>query len=544
MYNILIVDDEQLMRSYLANNITAICPSYQITGIACDGIDAMELLKHRHFDLVITDIRMPAMDGLSLCKFIYETAPDTKIVIISGYNDFEYARTAIKYQVTEYLLKPLNDDNLYDVLMDVKESLDGNQKNLVPTSFGQNKEMTSLDVFSAFLLSIIEGNTNQVYTLYEAIEDRALNFMKQYACLVLFTIDELNLMLLHENNYDLTTHHLKLYKICQSFCNENNIVSVYDNHSCVLLFFSEDTLPALQESITRICCDLQDEFASNKLPKITIACGKYFSDIMDAPLSAMSAYDTLALTLKNLSNPIFYESYLKEEGFINQLNQISSKIYEDYLKNDTEHLYFSIQQFCNLFKKPITLSTMLRSGSYLIRYICSRSNIKAHYINGAYKELTMHVEQLMPHSEYRKEDIFNALCHTVSRLNSPNNRRMLSETNQIVNLATNYILKHYDEPLSLSLIADKIGVNSCYLSDLIHKNLGQSYSKYLLKIRMEQAVQMMRQNPGDKVYSIAGKVGFVSTKHFISVFKKYYGLTPTAYMEQSLNSVIPISYMN
>lgn len=117
MYNILIVDDEQLMRSYLANNITAICSSYQITGIACDGIEAMDLLKHRHFDLVITDIRMPAMDGLSLCKFIYETAPDTKIVIISGYNDFEYARTAIKYQVTDYLLKPLNDNNLYDVLM-------------------------------------------------------------------------------------------------------------------------------------------------------------------------------------------------------------------------------------------------------------------------------------------------------------------------------------------------------------------------------------------------------------------------------------------
>lgn len=108
---------------------------------------------------------------------------------------------------------------------------------------------------------------------------------------------------------------------------------------------------------------------------------------------------------------------------------------------------------------------------------------------------------------------------------------MLSETNQIVNLATNYILKHYDEPLSLSLIADEIGVNSCYLSDLIHKNLGQSYSKYLLKVRMEQAVQIMRQNPGDKVYSIAEKVGFVSTKHFISVFKKYYGLTPAAYME-------------
>ena len=539
MYNILIVDDEQLMRSYLANNITAICPSYQITGIACDGMEAMELLKHRRFDLVITDIRMPAMDGLSLCKFIYETAPDTKIVIISGHNDFEYARTAIKYQVTEYLLKPLNDDNLYDVLMNVKESLDSNQKSFMPIFPGQDKEMTSSDVFSAFLLSIIEGNTNQVYTLYEAIEDRALNFMKQYACLVLFTIDELNLMLLHENNYDLTTHHLKLYKICQSFCTENHIVSVYDNHSCVLLFFSENTLLALKENISRTCCNLQDEFTANKLPKITIACGKYFSDIMDAPLSAMSAYDTLALTLKNFTSPIFYESYLEEESFISRLNQISSKIYEDYLKNDTENLFFNIQTFCSLFNKPITLSAMLRSGSYLIRYICSRSNIKTHYINAAYKELTMHVEQLMPHSEYQTEDIFNTLCHTVSRLNSPNNRRMLSETNQIVNLATNYILKHYNEPLSLSLIADEIGVNSCYLSDLIHKNLGQSYSKYLLKIRMEQAVQMMRQSPGDKVYSIAEKVGFVSTKHFISVFKKYYGLTPAAYMEQSLNSVIP-----
>lgn len=533
MYNILIIDDEQLMRSYLADNISAICPIYRITGIACDGIEAMELLKHQHFDLVITDIRMPGMDGLSLCKYIYESSPGTKVVIISGYNEFEYARTAIKYQVTDYLLKPLDDNNLFDVLMNVKEALDEAGNDLPVPALDSYAKRSDYELFSDFLVHIIDGNMNQIFSLFEVLESHNITFMKQYACMILFTIDELSLMLMRKNSYDLTTHHLKLYSICQTFCSDKEIISVYDSQSSVLLFLTDESKKGLRAQILRICHELQQLFIACKLPHINITCGSYFSDIMDAPLSVTSAYDMLALILKDSSSPIFYESYLEQEDFICKLNQISSKTYEDYLKRDNTHLLFSLQTFCDLFHSPFTLSFLLRSGSYFIRYICSRSNIKIHYINAAYTQLTKEADKLISFPQINKEALSSVLHHTISCLNSPYHEKKLAGTNQIVTLATTYILQHYNEPLSLSLIADEIGVNSSYLSDLIHKSLGQSYSQYLLKVRMEQAVIMMKQQPNTKVYEIAEKTGFVSTKHFISVFKKYYGLTPAVYMEQS-----------
>ena len=95
MYRTLIVDDEPLMRTYLANNLTAICPFFSVTGIASDGKEAMYWLQKQRFDLVITGIRMPEMDGLGLSKYIYEAFPRTKVIILSGYNEFEYARRCI-----------------------------------------------------------------------------------------------------------------------------------------------------------------------------------------------------------------------------------------------------------------------------------------------------------------------------------------------------------------------------------------------------------------------------------------------------------------
>ena len=106
MYNILVVDDEKLMRTYLANIIPSLTDAYQVSGIAEDGREAIDLLNKQHYDVVITDIKMPEVDGLNLARYIHENHPDTVVIIVSGYNNFSYARKAIQYQVTDYLLKP------------------------------------------------------------------------------------------------------------------------------------------------------------------------------------------------------------------------------------------------------------------------------------------------------------------------------------------------------------------------------------------------------------------------------------------------------
>ena len=112
MYKALVVDDEPLMRDYLGNNLTQINEDWICEDTASDGIYAIQLLQNKEYDAVITDIKMPAMDGIELSKYIFNNLQDLPIIIVTGYNDFEYARAALKLNVIDYLLKPLRDEEL------------------------------------------------------------------------------------------------------------------------------------------------------------------------------------------------------------------------------------------------------------------------------------------------------------------------------------------------------------------------------------------------------------------------------------------------
>ena len=123
MNHILVVDDEPLMRTWLSKSIPKHSTCFDVPNTARDGIEAVEYLKQAAYDVVITDIKMPGMDGLSLAKFIQENYPDTVVIIISGFNDFAYARKAIQYGVKDYLLKPGMKEEMEAALNHVADEL-------------------------------------------------------------------------------------------------------------------------------------------------------------------------------------------------------------------------------------------------------------------------------------------------------------------------------------------------------------------------------------------------------------------------------------
>lgn len=112
MYRALIVEDEDLMREYLAGNLSAFCAEWRAADTAADGQEAIEKIEQQSFDGIITDIRMPVMDGLAMSRAIREKDPDIPILILSGYNEFDYARTAMRLNIFDYLLKPIDEQEL------------------------------------------------------------------------------------------------------------------------------------------------------------------------------------------------------------------------------------------------------------------------------------------------------------------------------------------------------------------------------------------------------------------------------------------------
>ena len=137
MYTALIVEDEPLMREYLLQNLSGIHREWRTGACARNGVEALELLQTRCFDLVITDIKMPRMDGLELAGYIHKRFPGIYMIMLTGYDEFEYARAAVRAGVTDYLLKPLKDAELHDVLNHIAEKLSG-------TAQHNDKEETSM----------------------------------------------------------------------------------------------------------------------------------------------------------------------------------------------------------------------------------------------------------------------------------------------------------------------------------------------------------------------------------------------------------------
>ena len=187
MNHILVVDDEPLMRTWLSKSIPKHSTCFDVPNTAQDGIEAIDYLKQAAYDVVITDIKMPGMDGLNLAKFIQENYPDTVVIIISGFNDFAYARKAIQYGVKDYLLKPLVDDDLIKLLNDISKRL---QKH-TPTLLANPTEEERSNPRAMLFRAILEDDSDGIYQVIKSFPARTpilcfrmLVSYKRHCCLL------------------------------------------------------------------------------------------------------------------------------------------------------------------------------------------------------------------------------------------------------------------------------------------------------------------------------------------------------------------------
>lgn len=532
MYNILVVDDEKLMRTYLANIIPSLSDAYQVSGIAEDGREAIDLLKKQHYDVVITDIKMPEVDGLNLARYIHENHPDTIVIIVSGYNNFSYARKAIQYQVTDYLLKPLVDKDLKELLDSVSTRLSSisGTSNWVIEDFSFEEKIKK-----ELLASIMDEDTAKTYSLFTQYEDIiSSNMMKSCGRLIRCTFDEIEQILKSGSPLNVTTDHLKLNVIINNTAKNFQYTALYNRNGCTWILCSDSTPENLIMNIKKFYKVIASKAASQRLPKLTGLVSGEIHDIMDLPSAAESINSMFPVTLFKPVYPVIEGMYRANSYPISTVNALSENIFSDYLTHSLNQLYKNTKEFWNLFKECQNYSTLLRCGSYLIQLIRDKAQITPVLIHNAYNELTRQINIYLPLGLPEETTAIQILVSTVSCLFTKEFADIIPESMRIVSSAKEYILSHFQDNISLSDVAEYCGVSNCYLSDLFHKTLNEPYSKYLLRIRMEQAARLLKKESNTmRVYEVAEKTGFNSAKHFITVFKKYYGVTPVSYARQN-----------
>ena len=531
MYTTLIVDDEQLMRQYLGSNLSDICPDFTVTGIASDGLEALELLKLQSFDLVITDIKMPEMDGLSLAKYIHEADLNTKVIIISGYNEFEYARTALKYGVSDYLLKPLSDSNILETLTKMKTILEtDSSRKLNSLTSNVYDDYSDAEVKAALLTAILKEANPSIQLLYSILQSRDLSFISAHASVLLLSLDDLYLLLYDRTPSENTSYKYELNEYCKNYCAAHGLTTTYDIYGNTMVLLSGKTEEEIISAADSIYNHIKQSLCADKPIKVICSYGYIVQDMMSLSSSYTSALEALTLTLINVASPISPNYFLSQRRFLQEINTICESLYSDYISKNSSKTSSDLYLYITLFEERININAILKFGTYLIRSLARTCNIKPEFTLAAFKELTRSIDCFINDKNPDKEATHALFLRIIRALAKDDIVTLIPETVTIVENAKEYICTHYHEQISLAQLADYLNVNPSYLSDLFSKNIGEPYTKFLVRIRMDQALKLLKSNPNEKIFKIADKTGFVSAKHFNAVFKKFYGCTPTEYL--------------
>lgn len=527
LYNILLVDDETDVLEAMKKKIDWEALGFCLAGTAENGQEALEMAEQLHVDVVMTDIKMPYMDGLTLCKKLKENYRNIKVVIYSGFDDFEFAREAVHLEAEEYLLKPISSKDMENVFGKIKKKLD--------EEFNQHRNVNKLYEYyrkslpamqEQFVMGVLEGKITgerlkNMMEMYELdLNAPYYVVVNLYAEAAVKEQSEKTAQLLNFSLRDMAEEYLKEK---MSFYSINYLDEV------IFIFM-------LQE----------DKEIENVLYHVDQIC-KMGSRVLDVQVTGAvgqpcNSLDTLLSSYQEAKTAMEYRTILGG----------SQVLYiKDIEPNPQDSVAFMEYDFQNLVRAVKigdrketdeaiqSFMDSLRNGCITpnqYQLICMELSTELMKIGRSYKLRTKQIfgaGEHIPWQELYKHlsvdeleswlrEICNNLRHTLRHERSDSTIRLTEQ-------AKAYIGEHYKEnDLSAETLCHQLNVSAAYFSTIFKKEVGLSFVAYLTKIRLEHAVELLRTTE-DKTYVIAEAVGYTEPNYFSYVFKKQYGISPSKY---------------
>ncbi|NGM83404.1 response regulator [Paenibacillus sp. 7124] len=536
MYKVLIVDDEPLVREYLKLHITSNHPDWEVAGEAMDGQEAWEMLQSIRVHLVITDIKMPVVDGLELCGRLARSDNPPIILILSGFDEFSLARDALRFGVQNYLLKPVVQDELAEALNQVTAQLDRKfHDELAAQAMGKVSKESQAQVVRQFLKALVSENSVEIKALYPLVFRLKVQLIETEGLIMVLDLDEDRLAQKGMPYGDFPVFRFILHQMTGELSEASGSGFVFldeDQHTCVLVTGEG------KNDIEHKCRLLYDKVASAMLANtgITVsgALGTLESELFHLQYSHAKAIETHGLCLFSEEPLLFNE---RNGGVPPQrLAMLEQTLASVQLavpdRNEAAFLMAVKRYFESL--PHIGSVHVLKFGLHLLRQLANGPlERQGGFAESAYRHLR-EVPGYPPGLSIQAVlGLFQEIFHCLTR-GGP--EEPVHENEQdIVSRVRTYIYSHYAEPLSLALLAEKIGISPGYLSSIFHKTMQEPYIKFLTRVRMEQAAKLLKASPAMKVYDVSEKVGYVSVKHFSHVFKQFHHMPPGEYQEKYLD---------
>ncbi len=498
--NILIAEDEPIILNNIAKKAAKAGSWVQICGKAESGNEALSILQEHSVDILITDIEMPGINGLELSKIVREQYPAVKVVILSGYSNFEYARTAVHYGVHEYLLKPVPQETFTELLCRLKEEIitertSRRREVLTRALAGAPTEPqipSSVEGESFYLLYLILGNYEARHLPQETLLERLALWDRFSLDTALYQapglkhtwlIDETyrmsKFLILHTEKGRLSAGYLRL--ILQQY-----LADVFPDTPWLLLLYPEPiSYPEIWAS-------------AKELRKAAAQCACPFAQ------EAFILEPQLAGRTPDLASRTQISDLLRSLSGSSAFLSCARTAVEEYLQN-----HYSSKELFSLIEELFSTA----QAAFLPEEALVQEKLSC--VFAAFYSLS---------EETRFTEL---LLQQLSALTGKGNG--LSSSEQLCETIVRYIQNHYCSKLSLNDLALHFGYTPSYINRIFKKKLGISPVQYITNMKMEKARALLASKTPMDIRDIASAVGYDDARYFSRVFKNETGMTPTAW---------------
>jgi two-component system response regulator YesN len=522
----MLVDDEENERNLLKVCINWAEIGMEIAGEASSGREALDLLDEINPDIIITDIRMPFMDGLEFSRIVVESYPYIKVVVLTAHEEFEYAKEGIKVGVADFLLKPIKRTEIKMALINLKnkieeERLHKNEYDELRKQLEDSFPFLKEKFLNELLLSSIPIEEMQNKFSYFSVMD-----FGNHVQIALIEPDHSEPNITEEKKVLLI---MKCTEIVKQYFKEDESIEVFVDNSQRIVVLSGCREIELVE-----CCEQIKAMIINRLKcYVSIGVGSVHKGIKDIKLSYKESYEALNHKVIYGKNHIFSfdDTGINKNDWsikIDELNRIALAIKLVVEDKAIETVNGIFDEFCTQGLKSIEY-IRITAINIITVVLNSITELGLNY-SDVFEDMTLPYERVlnMDTVPEMKEYLVHMIKHIIELVGSIKTRKTHKVVDDIVGFLREYLS---DPKLSLSGVAKEFHLNSSYLSRTFKQEIGYTFVEYLTKIRIEKACELF-DTTDLMLYEVAEKVGIPDPNYFGKCFKKHVGMSVNDYKKR------------
>lgn len=525
MYKLIIADDEKSIREGMSRGIPWEEWGFTVAGTASDGLEVLEMIAKDKPDVVLSDIRMPNMDGVELMQYLNQNYPEIKIIIASGYSDFEYLNYSIKNNVTEYLLKPTDIDEFESVFSKIKNLLDKERKQEYNYRQSQNYHLDR--VLSDMMLGYESEDSDEID--YDILKETGINADN---CVVIMLYAEWQPEFRDETEFN---------KIRRKIVDRINAMEKHKAYSRFFIGYQDKMMGIMspvsgqelsEYEIYNCLKNILDVLNKEMGIEIYACVSKVCNDRRLLPQCRQQAIAEAHRNSLGPDNRIgFYHPVKAKNNLFGDAVFDNDKIMNCIVSGKGDKADEEIDRVFAVFENADTSEQSYIENSCLeLLFYLSRKSLP----------YNINFEQVMEDSGFRYDDLRRLVslsakknmikksiaalidCVSLAVRAEEKNSNLAKRIKDYVD--SEYLCNH----ISLEYIANKVNKSSAYVSRLFKDEYGCNFSEYITSKRLEKSKEMLADK-SIKIYEIAQNTGYADVSNFIKVFKKKYGISPGDY---------------